>query len=241
MKLMKIDEKILCIPPLISTRWQFIHAIYMKGNNLVITLLDYDTIQIPNLVPDVIDKIFHYYTLYLEKEPQVAPPQDKTKEIHFLQALEGGEGNPFRFSINGIDGMMGSAMMHNPEQANAPDLPSEILDKIAAITKILSPNSSEHLPKPEPHCNCMYCQITKTILKSYGEEPQEEKTTRAIENVSQEDLKFEQWDVKQTGDQLFKVSNRLDDKEHYNVYLGSPVGCTCGKANCEHIIAVLKS
>jgi hypothetical protein len=35
--------------------------------------------------------------------------------------------------------------------------------------------------------------------------------------------------------------NPLDHKEHYNVFLGDPIGCSCGNNNCEHIQAVLKS
>ena len=42
-------------------------------------------------------------------------------------------------------------------------------------------------------------------------------------------------------DKLFTVINKLDQQEKYNVFLGEPVGCTCGKQGCEHMLAVLKS
>jgi hypothetical protein len=62
-----------------------------------------------------------------------------------------------------------------------------------------------------------------------------------IEEVSDEDLKFRDWEIKQTAEQLYTVTNPLDANEHYNVFLGSPLGCTCGDKNCEHIRAVLTS
>ena len=48
-------------------------------------------------------------------------------------------------------------------------------------------------------------------------------------------------EITQTGDKLFTVVNKLDPQENYHVYLGHPVGCTCGKQGCEHILVVLKS
>ena len=61
------------------------------------------------------------------------------------------------------------------------------------------------------------------------------------EEVTDRDLSFQQWAIEQTGDKLFCVTNKLDRLEKYNVFLGDPVGCTCGIQGCEHILAVLKS
>ncbi len=61
------------------------------------------------------------------------------------------------------------------------------------------------------------------------------------EDVSEEELKFKMWDIEEIDETLFKVTNPLDANEHYNVYLGNPIGCTCGKKNCEHIKAVLNT
>ena len=44
----------------------------------------------------------------------------------------------------------------------------------------------------------------------------------------------------QTDEKMFTVTNRLDKNEKFNVYLGKPIGCTCGKEGCEHILAVLR-
>ncbi|NGX33463.1 MAG: hypothetical protein K1060chlam4_01531, partial [Candidatus Anoxychlamydiales bacterium] len=40
---------------------------------------------------------------------------------------------------------------------------------------------------------------------------------------------------------LYRVTNPLDENEHYSVFLKDPIGCTCGKKNCEHVKAVLNS
>ena len=126
---------------------------------------------------------------------------------------------------------------------NAPDLPAEILEKIASIAKIIAPEDQNSLPKSEPHCNCFYCQVSRAIQAGLihheaGAKPQEEPNE---EPISDEDLSFQQWDILQASDNLYTVINRLDTQEKYNVFLGQPVGCTCGKLACEHILAVLKS
>ena len=61
------------------------------------------------------------------------------------------------------------------------------------------------------------------------------------EEISEEDLRFREWDIEQKGENLYLVRNPLNQKEEYNVFLGNPVGCTCGKDNCEHIRTVLNS
>ena len=61
------------------------------------------------------------------------------------------------------------------------------------------------------------------------------------EDVRDDELQFEQWSISSAGDKLYNVVNRLDEQEKYRVYLGHPVGCTCGREGCEHILAVLKS
>ena len=61
------------------------------------------------------------------------------------------------------------------------------------------------------------------------------------EEVSAADLTFRSWDIKQEADQLYTVTNPLNAKEHYSVFLGEPLGCTCGFKNCDHIQAVLRT
>lgn len=225
-----INEKIISIPPFISTSWNNVSALHMKGTILAITLIDGTTINIPGLAPDVIESIFNYHTLFLEKETL---PEKLTSGSGKL-SFEGIE-LPFRLGIGAMEGL-GAAMQHNPAQANAPDLPQEILQKISSIAKILAPDENIILPKAEPNCNCVHCQIARAL------NPQlQQQEVNHEEEISDADLHFQQWDITQTGDKLYTVINRLDTKEKYSVYLGHPIGCTCGKQGCEHILAVLKS
>lgn len=229
----KITDKILSIPPYISTCWSRIAALHMKGGVLAITLVDGDTLHIPNLDTETINLIFQHHAIQLEKEQSAAVAGgDLSKLQEMMEQDEPSIRLAFGTSMDGLGGMM----QHNPNQSNAPDLPPEILQKIGAIAKIISPSEEMLMPKAEQGCNCFFCQIARalhgdTIVHAVSDEPV----------VPDEELQFQQWDIKQTGDKLYSVINRLDEHEKYNVYLGQPVGCTCGKAGCEHILAVLKS
>ena len=59
--------------------------------------------------------------------------------------------------------------------------------------------------------------------------------TKIIKEVTQNVARFSPNSI------LIVVTNPLDANEHYNVFLGDPIGCTCGQKNCEHIRAVLNS
>ena len=74
-----------------------------------------------------------------------------------------------------------------------------------------------------------------------GEMKESSPSQEAVEEVTIDDLRFREWDIKQTGDKLYTVANPLHAEEHYTVFLGSPIGCTCGEQNCQHIRAVLNS
>ena len=225
----KITDKLLSIPPYLSTQWSQVGALHMKGSILVVTLVDGDTLQIPNLDSEIVQLIFHYHASYLEKEPFLQNPAPFKKEGQNEGSIQ------FAFGTSSSVEGLGNMMQHNPSQSDAPDLPPEVLDKIGAITKILSPTHDVSLPQAEVGCNCFYCQIARAIS------PQEALSSSQLEEIKEEDLHFEDWMITQTGDQLFSVVNRLDDHEKYHVFLGEPLGCTCGKERCEHILAVLRS
>ena len=98
------------------------------------------------------------------------------------------------------------------------------------------------LPRPEDDCNCFHCQVARAIREALGIVPEIHLEAAAQEEiVTDEDLTFEEWNIVQTGDKLFTVINKLSPEEKYNVYLGHPIGCTCGNQGCEHIHVVLKS
>lgn len=230
---MIINQKILSIPPYISTSWKNITSLHLEEVNssliLFICLKNGTKIQIPGLNKPVIEKIFHSHAKHLEDESE--PSVNKEAAHNSLFSF----GMPLKPGIEGIESL-GSAMQHSPDQANTPNLPPEVLSKIIGIVKVLGIEDSEHLPKPEPHCNCVHCQIAKALQIRSGINEE-----NLDEEVSDEELRFKDWEIKQTGKDLFSVINPLDHEEQYNVFLGEPIGCTCGKKNCEHIKAVLKS
>ena len=224
---MLINDKILNLPPYLSTSWENVTSIHMKGALLVVVLKEGEVVHIPGLGSTVIETIFSAHAKFLEMD------SSSLKKIDNVEI-------PFRFGFATADSMA-QAMQHNPAQANTPDIPDEILSKISAMTKIIAPEDSNILPKAEPHCNCMHCQIARAIHRGQDKEEITFIAKDAEEEVLDEELSFQQWEITQTGDKLYAVINRLDSQEKYSVYLGHPIGCTCGTENCEHIVAVLKT
>lgn len=229
---MIINQKTISIPPYISTSWKNISSLHLEeiASSLIlfICLKNGTKIQIPGLDKPVIEKIFNSHAKHLEGESEL--PLNKETN-HNLFSF----GMPLKQGIEGIESL-GSAMQHSPDQGSTPNLPPEVLSKIISIVKVLGIEDSEHLPKPEPHCNCVHCQIAKALQLRSGINEE-----NLDEEVSDEELQFKDWEIKQTGSDLFSVINPLDHGEQYSVFLGNPIGCTCGNKNCEHIKAVLKS
>jgi hypothetical protein len=259
----KISDKILSLPPYLSTSWVNIDALKMEGEYLLVWLKDGGEAKIPGLTEEDLDLIFQAHSEYLEKEESAVSKDCSKKQEQTLQpeavsdALKklsklfasgsGGQqgespiGFPLQFGFGeGIEGMA-AAMQHDPSHSNSPDLPQEVLDKIASIAQVLGKDEGLVVPEAEPHCNCFHCQVAKAIQGGIGIEVDEEVDEEIEEEVTEEDLKFRQWDIKQESDQVYMVSNPLDSNEVYHVYLGTPIGCTCGESNCEHIRSVLES
>jgi hypothetical protein len=220
---MKISPKILSIPPYISTGWNNISTIHLRTNEgkpvLTIILQDGVQVEIPNMAQSDIDEIFQAHANFSEGENFPSP--------HLM--------NP-SFSL-GIpikpDGItiesFASQMQHNPEQADLPPIPLHILDKIKTIIRSFGLEDAPLLEKADPGCHCVYCQLSRSL------EPQNEEV------VEEADLKFRDWEVSQLKEKLYHVINPLDKNEYYDVFLGEPIGCTCGCKNCEHIRAVLNT
>jgi hypothetical protein len=228
---MRITDSILSIPPYISTPWSNISSLYMRESLLVITLREGNMVHIPGLPPEAVEAIFNAHAAFLEKlssQPQPAPQQQEL---------------PFKVGFSSLENL-GAAMQHNPAQADMPDLPEEILARIGSIAKALQVQDLI-LPKAEPHCNCPHCQVARAIAKATGHTTPADSQTKEEsipeEPVSDQDLQFEQWTIHQEGEKLYTVINKLEPAEKYSVFLGNPVGCTCGVPGCEHILAVLKS
>lgn len=225
---MKINHKILSIPPYISTTWDNIKSVHIENDGLAIILKNDSKIKIPLLEEDLVKQIFQAHTKYLDEEKSIdniQKPKEPSFSFGFPLKLTNGEG---------IESFAG-AMHHNPSQANSPDLPEEVLNKIAAVAKALGLDDHENMPQAEPHCNCVHCQISRAL---HGDSKKEKEMEVEIND---EDLKFRDWEIEQKTEHLYLVTNPLNKKEHYNVFLGNPLGCTCGERNCEHIRTVLNS
>jgi hypothetical protein len=218
---MMISAQMLSIPPHLSTPWKNICSLHAQPDNqklkLIVILNNGVQVIIPNLEKQAIDSIFEAHARFgAAQEPSIPSV------------------GSISLPISGNVDLMQGAMHHNPALANSPEIPKEILEKISSIVKVLGLEDASQLPKAEPHCNCPYCQIARAFSG-------EEKIMKAEEEITDKDLQFRTWDIKQTGEKLYQVTNPLDEKEHYSVFLGDPLGCTCGLKNCEHIRAVLNS
>ena len=216
---MKIDDHILNLSPYITCTWDQVAALRteqrLAGPVLLVDLKNDTKAEVPGLDLSILAQIFDAYSKFLEKNT-AAPLL------------------PFPL-INGIENLA-TTFQHNPAQAEMPNLPPELLSRISEMTKHLGVEDSNLLPKAEPHCNCPFCQIARTI--------QGDAAPAALEIeevVTDEDLRFRTWDIKQDAEKLFTVASPLAPEEHYSVFLGDPVCCTCGAKNCEHIQAVLRS
>jgi len=229
---MKITSKMLTIPPYVSVAWKDISSLHTKTDNLgqpislIITLRNMTQVEVPHLDNLALDEIFNAFSRHND--------QDKLAESKLMEG-------PFPFSVPLKQGIPNNPIhattIHNPQQADLPDLPPEVLEKITQIAKIFGLEDTSLLPKAEQHCNCVHCQI----VRSMHEEAPPLPSIPAEEEISLKDLSFRDWDIKQTADKLYTVANPLDTNEYYTVFLGDPLGCTCGHKNCEHIRAVLNT
>lgn len=224
---MKITDKIISIPPYISTSWDRVESLHMQEDILIISLNDNSRVKIPYLSKETIDLLFQTHATHLEHQ---AKP---TKAVNVEQLIN----TPLKMVFGTIESI-GQALQHNPAYSDLPAIPIEIANKLAGLGKVIPAEDIAAMPNPETGCNCMYCQMVR-ILKA-GTKEQEVEGEKHEDIVSDEELRFEEWAVSSIGDKMYLVTNKLDSKEQYTVFLGDPIGCTCGKPHCEHVIAVLR-
>ncbi len=231
---MKINSRILSIPPFISTAWENVISLQVEDGTgkLIVFLKNGGIVSIPALPAEIIKSTFNAHADYIESLSNPAQP------------LKSGTGLSFNMMPNGMaQEMLGPVMQHDPSQKESPDLPSEVINKVASVAKALAVDvASFAIPNDEPHCNCPYCQIARAIQgkSNPNKIPDVDNTLKETEFLEGK-LEFREWDIKQVGKKLYDVTNSSDADEHFQVFLGKPIGCTCGKPNCEHIKAVLKS
>ena len=256
---MKISQAILSIPPYISTTWDLVISLHTEASKLIITLKTGLAITIPELTKETLQEIYETHALFLENQskkleksleyripfplsqlldPMTHKPEDSTL------SREAKNKNLIHFNLDNLNhfGSLKGSFHHNPEDAHFPELPKELLDKIAAIVKIMKTSDVSYTEPLDENCHCPHCQISRTLFHEQELTKKEILPLPPIDTtLCEADLTFQQWEIKNIEENLYDVINCLDPNETYKVFLGNPVGCTCGQLGCEHIIAVLKS
>jgi hypothetical protein len=236
---MFINSKVLNIPPFISVHWNQVEFLTTEDNMLIVQLNSGKMIPIPDLPPETIQLVFESHATFLDLDK---PINTLSSVLPFKQpSLFGSNDVKIGFSTMDPNGI-GLPLQHLEELREAPNLPPEVLEKVKSVSKLVPYEDLVNSPKPLEHCNCPFCQIAGAIHADLsGENPEVDGSEAPEEEVQDADLNFDPWNISQKGDRLYEVQNKLDCHESYCVFLGEPVGCTCGKNGCEHILAVLKS
>jgi hypothetical protein len=215
---MESDLSIFSIPPYISVSWKEVRALSSQPGStedsllLQVLLQDGRLVEIPNLPKKLVHQLFTLHKAFFSP----ALTTQSLLESLFPPPKEG-------------KNLLNVTFEHT-SQEQAPNLPEELLKKFAEVGSLFG----VHLPdRPEEGCSCVACQIARSIQPS-GPASNEEA-------VSEYDLKFRDWEVKEVGSQLYVVTHPLHPEEQYTVFLGVPLGCTCGHAKCDHIKATLQT
>jgi hypothetical protein len=210
---MQITSTLLNIPPYISTTWEHVASLRTEKNQLVISLKNGDTTIVPGLDLFALNKIFDAHANFLEK-----------KSFTFsipVKPSQAGEFGAF------------AAMNHIPEDSTLPNIPADLLEKIVILTQSISGGLAEIVEPYDSTCNCTFCQIARHIKYKVANLDEE--------LIDDNDLTFRDWEIAEVDAKLYTVTSPLDANEQYRVFLGEPLGCTCGENHCEHIKAVLET
>ncbi|CAM0117412.1 hypothetical protein [Rhabdochlamydiaceae symbiont of Dictyostelium giganteum] len=228
---MKITSQIVSIPPYISTSWKNIVSFHTKGDSseqiVIVELKSGDKVFIPDLKQEEITTLFLAHAKFLEESLQ--EPAKEIKAAAFSPPF------PLPFLFPNFEGFS-ALIQHDIDKKDHPNLPPELMEKLVPILQTLISEEPNLLSPSEPDCNCPHCQIMEHVLGSTDAFIEEDDDV-----VSLEELKFRVWDIEEKTPRLYNVKNPSDAKEEYTVFLGTPLGCTCGFSGCEHIQAVLKS
>lgn len=258
---MKITDKMLSIPPFISTTWDKVEHIQMETeDSLLVSLISGHEARIPDLEEKVVNAIFAAYERWVDRQnhPRIVNEMMKPPSMRGSFRMGTPEEGALMESALPFQLPNGTPLEHNPAQSGLPDMPKEIIEKIARVATIVAPTDLEAIPKAEPHCNCMFCQISRAIKNGSDErgvDANQEVSTKmsiAVTDFSghiqpkDEGLGFSGlantngWAVRPSEEdsKLYLVTKQ---DESYKVFLGETIGCTCGNTHCEHIEAVLRS
>ena len=241
----RINSRVLSIPPFISTTWSQIDFIRQIENKISVNLKNGEVVNLTDIAEEHVENIFEMHADYLEKNCDQAtqcptcsnrPQRNKGLKRNIESAI-------FSLSLGpGMDGFQ-SIMQHNQDFSDAPDLPSEVLTKICEVARATFGLELLESSEPVLHCNCFHCQIVKAVQSSCDESAlfSDQKFSDELSDMSLDFDADPSWIIEKVEEKLYSVINPLNIKEQYNVFLGKPVGCTCGIDNCEHILAVLRS
>jgi hypothetical protein len=211
---------------------------------LIITLKDGSSGSIPDLTQEELSQIFTSFSSYAELPEEEEHKEAAAFKKDISQLVEGMKKGVSEF-VNLLTKTGGQALgitkslEHDPTNAHLADLPPEARKRVEMLLQIVPEDEILAMHEPIQNCNCMYCQVQRilraTLYKKKHPSEDEEEPVDASE------LTFTEWNVEPIAEKLYIVRNKLDPQEEYRVFLGEPLGCTCGKINCEHIIAVLRS
>ncbi len=235
------SEKLLSIPPFFATSWDQVAALKATETSLHIYLKSGQEVILPGVDSKTVQSIFLKFNHLVEGSIKFQLPE-KTEQDKAFEAIQKGLKEVLSLTMKlGISalGKIETVLEHNPGHAQLPPLPAEMIDRIQVLANIIPKEDLAAMSPPIAGCNCLYCQIQRIIR---SKEPSIEIGHADKEEVVEDqELQFSEWSVTPIADKLYKVNNKLDPHEEYQVFLGDPMGCTCGKPHCEHIIAVLRS
>lgn len=241
---MKITDKLLSIPPYLSTSWMHVNALFMANHpelgipTLTVSLRDGQKVHLPELTPELVEIIFENHARFLNR--------DRAKSSVSLMQLPAKVSlsswmpdwiSALQMKLAGESDDLSLFMKHNPEINGAIPIPDEILHRVVAISRaILRPNDKESLPVPEGDCRCPHCQIARAIQRGF-----EQNEDYIEEPISDEDLRLGLWIITPRARKTYEVTSSLNADQSYTVSLGKQVKCSCGQSHCEHIKVVLRS
>lgn len=208
---MIINNKLLSIPPFISTSWRDVELLLSDGQHtLNIYLKNGTLVKISHLLKDQLDLIFKVHQ-------DVLLNQNTDKKPPFLDPLM------VQFS--------GQILEHDPELFDFQPLPDDMLGKLKALSSALPKPDKDRMPQIHPGCRCPHCQIMTVILEEQDND----------DLVDDSDLTFATWLQEELTDHDFLITHPYNKEETYLVTLGEKVCCSCGQMPCEHIEHVLKN
>src|SRR5262245_39843293 len=94
---MKITDKIISIPPYISTSWDKVSSLHLSDDNFIITLKDGTRVTVPHLAQETLQEIYTAHASFLE--------QQGTKPAVLQPTIEQAFNAPFRILFGTLESL----------------------------------------------------------------------------------------------------------------------------------------